>query len=177
MESKGWRWVGQDQLAQITDPIQVFVRDPRQRFFSGVNTFVQHLQDNDLDTHTVLYFINQYLFLNRHYAPQFFWLLHLAQHVPNVRVKLSDITAITQLTNRYSNGEVKPLTMELETRIKSFDWSKMELYFYLDDILLDYRGQTVTVADLITDVQTEHKQLYDLIFKPTLDLVNVLPKT
>ena len=49
--------------------------------------------------------------------------------------------------------------------------------FYLDDILLDYRGQTVTVADLITDVQTEHKQLYDLIFKPTLDLVNVLPKT
>lgn len=177
MESRGWNWVSQDRLSQITDPIQVFVRDPRQRFFSGVNTFVQHLQDNDLDTHTVLYFINQYLFLNRHYAPQFFWLLHLAQHVPNVQVKLSDITEITQLTNRYSNGEVKPLTLELETRIKSFDWSKMELYFYLDDILLDYRGQTVTVADLITDVQTEHKQLYDLIFKPTVDLVNVLPKT
>jgi hypothetical protein len=179
MEVKGWHWVPESQLSSIMDPVQVFVRDPRSRFVSGVNTYLQHLQaeGNDLDQHTTLYFVNRYLFLNRHFAPQFFWLLNLARHVPNVQVSLCDLSEISQLTDRHSNGEIQSVTEELQTKIAGFDWSKLELYYYLDDILLEHRGKTVAVHDLIAHVYNQHRELYDIIFKPTVDLVNVLPKT
>ncbi len=179
MASKGWIFLSSQQVASIKDPIQVFVRDPRQRFISGVNTYVQHLAEQglDLDLHTVLYFVNQHLFLNRHYAPQFFWLLNLARHVPDARVSLSPITDISKLTPRLSRGEVAPISPELQQRIESFDWSKLELYFYLDQILLDHIGCTVKIADLVQHVKQDHRDLYDLVFQPTLDVVHVLSKT
>ena len=179
MESHGWTFMSQDKIRHIQDPVQVFVRDPRQRFVSGVNTYVQHVadQDLDLDLHTTLYFVNHYLFLNRHYAPQFFWLLNLARHVPDVRAKLCHVTEISALTSKHSRGEVVPVTPELQQRIESFDWSKLDLYFYLDQILLDHVGQTIKVTDLVDHVRINHAQLYELVFQKTLDILNVLPKT
>ena len=171
--------MSQDKIRHIQDPVQVFVRDPRQRFVSGVNTYVQHLasQGLDLDLRTTLYFVNHYLFLNRHYAPQFFWLLNLARHVPDVRAKLCHVTEISVLTSTHSRGEVVPVTTELQQRIESFDWSKLDLYFYLDQILLDHVGQTIKVTDLVDHVRINHAQLYELVFQKTLDILNVLPKT
>lgn len=180
MEYKGWKFLSQDEIKQITTPITVFLRNPRERFLSGVNTYLQHLsaEGNDLEQHTVLYFVNKYLFLNRHYAPQFFWLLNLAKVVGvDVQVTLCNVAEIAKLTPRHSRAEVDPLTDELKEKIESFDWSKLELYFYLDQILLDHIGQTITIRQLIKQVQTEHSDLYELIFQPTLNIAHVLSKT
>lgn len=178
MADKGWTFVPTKRLPDIRQPITVFLRDPRDRFVSGVNTFVQHLSSENLDTHTVLYFVNRYLFLNRHYAPQFFWLLNLYKHVgPDTLVTLRAMSDISELTHRHSHADVEPITPELEARIQGFDWSKLELYFYLDQILLDHLNQTVRVADLLTHLRQDHAELYDLVFKRTQDMVDVLPKT
>jgi len=177
MESKGWTFVPVQDICKITDPITVFLRNPRERFVSGINTYLQHLEldSNGLDLHTALYFVNQYLFLNRHYAPQFFWLLNLAQFSrDDTLVTFCDIADIGLLTSRHSHAEVDPLTDELQQRIDSFDWSKVELYFYLDQLLLDYIGKTVTIREVIADIKTNHSELYDLIFQKTLNTVNVL---
>lgn len=178
MDIKGWTFVPDSQIKGIKDPITVFLRDPRDRFVSGVNTFVQHLGGEDLDTHTVLYFVNRYLFLNRHYAPQFFWMLNLYRHVgPDTRVTFLPMSAISELTDRHSHADVEPITPELQDRLQGFNWSKLELYFYLDQILLDHVNQTVRVADLLMHIRQDHAELYDLIFKRTQDMVDVLPKT
>lgn len=178
MTDKGWTFVPPEDIKNISSPITVFLRDPRERFISGVNTFVQHLQGDQLDTHTVLYFVNRYLFLNRHYAPQFFWLLNLYRNVgSDACVTFRHIEDIGQLTDVHSHADVEPITPELRNHMQSFDWSKIELYFYLDQILLDHVNKTMRISELLQHVKTDHAQLYDLIFKRTLDLTNVLPKT
>jgi hypothetical protein len=178
MQDKGWTFVPEAQIRNIAVPITVFLRDPRERFVSGVNTFVQHLRGDDLDTHTVLYFVNRYLFLNRHYAPQFFWLLNLLRCTgPEVQVTLKPMSDIGQLTHRNSRAAVEPITMELLAQMQRFDWSKLELYFYLDQILMGHMNQTVKIVDLLEHIKKDHSELYDLIFKRTQDMVNALPKT
>jgi hypothetical protein len=180
MRSKGWKFVDTKDIVKISQPITVFLRDPRDRFLSGVNTFLQHLdaEGNMLDQHTVLYFVNRYLFLNRHYAPQFFWLLNLMRFSgPNTLIKFQDISKISTLTHIHSHAEVEPITTELKEKIQQFDWSKLELYFYLDQILLNHLEQTVNLQDLIRHIQTNHSELYELVFQKTLNIIDVLPKT
>ena len=178
MESKGWTFVPESDIAKINKPITVFLRDPHERFLSGVNTYLQHLaaEVTNLDPHTVLYFINRYLFLNRHYAPQFFWLLNLARFSrPDTLVTFKPMTEISQLTDLKLNANVIPITDKLQEKIDSFDWAKLELYLYLDQVLLDQVGKTMKLHDLITHVQTNHSTLYELVFRPTLNIANVLP--
>jgi len=180
MQDKGWTFVSQEDIKKISTPITVFLRNPKERFISGVNTYIQHLESegNSLDTHTVLYFINRYLFLNRHYAPQFFWLLNLYKHVgSDVRVTFKPMSDISLLTQIHSHAFVEPITLELREKIQSFDWSKLGLYFYLDQILLDHMNQTVKITEVLEHIKTHHPGLYDSTFKQTLDIVNVLPKT
>jgi hypothetical protein len=180
MPSKGWKFVAEQDIKKIAGPITIFLRDPRERFLSGVNTYIQHLvsEDNDLDIHTMLYFVNRYLFLNRHYAPQFFWLLNLYRFAnADVEIKLCHMSDINQLTERHSHAAVDPITPELRDRLLSLDWSKLELHFYLDQLLLDRVGQTVGIRQLLDQLQTQHTELFDLVFKKTQDIVHVLPKT
>jgi hypothetical protein len=180
MESQGWTFVPEGKISGITDPITVFLRDPKDRFVSGVNTYLQHLsaEGNQLDQHTVLYFINRYLFLNRHYAPQFFWLLNLARFSGvNALIELKPMTDISLLTDKHSHAMVDPVTDQLKQQIESFDWSKLELYLFLDQILLDHVGQTLTIADLIDYVKHKQPELYNLVFQSTMDITNVLPQT
>ena len=56
--------------------IDVLIREPKQRFLSGVSTYLNNLDDS-LDKDTALYFVKNYLFLNRHFCPQFYWLVNL----------------------------------------------------------------------------------------------------
>jgi hypothetical protein len=174
MKSKGWRFVPQEDISSIQEPFTVFLRNPRERFLSGVNTYLQHL-GNELDQCTVLYFVNQYLFLNRHYAPQFFWLLNLARFTNiDAQVSLCDLKDINQLTDLNHRADVEPITDELVNRIDSFNWSKLELYFFLDQILLDHIGQTISIKDLLLYIKNNQPELYNLVFKKSVDIVNVL---
>jgi hypothetical protein len=163
-------------IQQIQHPITVFLRDPRERFISGVNTFVQHcIRDNPkLDTQTILYFVKHYLFLDRHYAPQFFWLINLSKF-STVPLILRDRSDISQLTNK-NYSTVEKVDSKFTELLADFPWDKLELYFFLDQILIERIGQTLTFDDIIKIVQ-QRPDLYNLIFKHTQDTVNVLSKT
>jgi hypothetical protein len=178
MYSKGWKFVSEDKIKTIQEPFTVFLRDPWDRFLSGVNTYLQHLENegNSLDTHTVLYFVNRYLFLNRHYAPQFFWLLNLAKFVGiDAQVSLRNLADISTLVDMNHRARVAPITDELKNRIESFDWSKLELYLFLDQILLDHVGQTISIRNLLLYIKNNQPELYQLVFEKSADIVNVLP--
>jgi hypothetical protein len=180
--SSSLKFVGESffdqEISNITQPITVFLRDPRERFLSGINTYLQHLKRDhaDLDTHTILFFVNQYLFLNRHYLPQFFWLVNLARFMhPDIKLEFKSIDDIATITTINTKAGIIPASQEVLDRIDSFNWSQMELYFFLDQILLDRIGQSCTFQELVTYIKTEHAEFYDLVFKKTREILNVLP--
>ena len=176
-KANGWTFVPEQEISKIKTPIKIFLRDPQQRFLSGVNTYIQHLEQegNKFDQHTVLYFVNRYLFLNRHYAPQFFWLLNLIRFSNlDTLVTFCNLSDIGQLTGVNHDADVRPITVELQEKINSFDWSHLELYFCLDQILLNHIGKTISLYDLIKHIKTDHSKLYELIFQKTLNIIDVL---
>lgn len=179
MDDNGWTFVDKSEIHNIKPPITIFLRDPKQRFISGVNTFIQHLltKEKNLDQDTVLYFVNNYLFLNRHFSPQFFWLLNLARFVgTNKLLSLKHLSDIKLFTEINDDAEVVPITEELKNKIEKFNWEKLELYLYLDQVLIDNIGKTMTILELLDHVKNDHKDLYELIFRKTLNIVDILPK-
>jgi hypothetical protein len=166
------------EIEQIQAPITVYLRNPKKRFVSGINTFVQHcLRDcPELDINTILYFVKKYLFLNRHYAPQFYWLINLARYstAPLLFQKLDDINKIVDID---SHARVTPPSDNFLETVESFPWEQLELYFFLDQLLIDRIGQIVTFGQLMNDIRNDHSELYQLLFKKNIELVNVLSKT
>ena len=77
-----WRIYLNDQIKKL-QTIDVVIRDPEQRFMSGMNTFVaQTIEKNPtLDLDTIKWFTKNYLHINRHYSMQFSWLLNLARYL------------------------------------------------------------------------------------------------
>lgn len=58
----------------VFDNINVLIRDPKDRFISGVNYYCQ---TNNLDVKKTWLLISKGKLIDRHFAPQFLWLMHL----------------------------------------------------------------------------------------------------
>ena len=172
-----WKILNKFDIQNIKVPVMVFLRNPKQRFISGVNTYLQHLHrdyHHELDTKTILWFVDNYLFLNRHYCPQFFWLLHLANHA-DLLLDLRPMSDIDQYANLNDRAAITPPSDEFLKILDDFNWKKLELYFYLDQILLDNIGKITTFSQLLTEIR-KAPQLNDLILNRTIKLFNVLSK-
>jgi|LakMenEpi03Aug12_release.lakeMendotaPanAssembly.Ray.scaffolds.fasta_scaffold316462_2 hypothetical protein len=174
----GWKIINESEISKIQTPITVFLRDPKERFISGVNTFLQHCHRDykDLDTRTILFFVEKYLFLNRHYAPQFFWLINLSRY-SRAPLKFQHINDIDQLTHRKNRADIAAPTEEFLTSIQKFPWGQLELYFLLDQLLIERIGTQTTFVDLVVDIKNTHHDLYELIFERTYRIFDALPKT
>lgn len=171
-----WQILTQHDKDKITFPLITFIRNPRARFISGVNTYLQHLQRDypHLDYKTILWFVDHYLFLNQHYCPQFFWLVNLARYFgKDVALDLRSMDDIQALAAINDDALVKPPTREFLNDIKEFDWKKLEVYFFLDQILVDLIGQTVTFEDILCKVK-QQPILNELVLTPTFNLTDVL---
>ena len=58
-----WKVIVNDDIKKINYPITIFLRSPRERFISGVNTYLQHLERDypGLDRKTILWFVNNFI--------------------------------------------------------------------------------------------------------------------
>lgn len=176
MAAQSWRVIRDIDIALIQDPITVFVRDPRARFISGVNTYIQHLQRDvpNIDVPTALWFVNQYLFLNKHYCPQFYWLINLARWAgPDVVLDIRPMQRLNEITDINNDAGVAPLTPELEQAIQQFDWPQIDLYLLLDQIVSAQVGHYITFKKLLQIVYRQHRELYDIVFGRTQRIVNL----
>jgi hypothetical protein len=172
-----WVSVYNQDIGKIQQPITVYLRDPKQRFISGLNTFVQHYQRDwpHLDTDTVLHFAENYLWLNRHFCPQFFWLINLARYSQTPLV-LKNLQDINQIVSMNDHAKIVPPNADFFSKLEKFSWHKLELYFFLDQILIDQIGKTITFEEIMTNIKDQHKELYKLIFEKTLTISHVLSK-
>lgn len=160
----------------LLDTIDVYVRDARQRYISGVNTYLQFLKQAQpsLDQNTVLWFVKQYSFLNRHYLPQFHWLANLARFTnPECVFRIRHFDSIDMISNIKSRAGIVPPDPDLSNKIMQD--SKLELWFYLDQILTDLAGQNITWWQLIDHYKTNHGHAYGLVTNRARAQLDVLP--
>ena len=112
-------------------------------------------------------------FLNRHYAPQFHWLLNLSRHT-TAKIRLRSVSELSQVTRN-----VTPYTLNNPPRdqaLAEFFNDNMRLHFYLqlDNALMDLVGQTVSFKDIVEHLRTRYPDAYKEIIERSITLCNAL---
>jgi len=157
-----------DQIRAL-DYVDVYIRNPQIRYVSGVNTYLQHLQRDhpELDSSTAFWFAKRYKFLNTHYLPQFHWLANLARYLhSDAKIRLRDFQDFEKIAEQNDRAKVIPPTKEFVDNLLKNNHN-IELWLYLDQILLDLAGQEFTWSELLEYYQCNHKNIIE----------HVLPKT
>ena len=139
-----------EQIRKLPN-INVIIRNPQERFISGVNTYVYNLlKDNPkLDLDTVIYFAETYLFLNRHYAPQFSWLVNLTRYTDkNTKLHLLGMDSLKEFTPLdIKPNETQLLSAEVVDRLNTNIHN--EMYLRIDNLLLRLVGQVMTFDEIL----------------------------
>ena len=167
---QGYKVLLNEQIKRIPT-IDIVLRDPITRFISGINTFVCHTkQENpNLDIDTIIYFAENYLFLNRHYAPQLNWILNLKRCLhANAKLKLHDMTALSTFTPLTSNpiGE-NLLNTQVVERLKTNIHN--EMYIRLDSLLLQLVGREMSFIEIMAYLHEQDPIAYSKIKCTALD--------
>jgi hypothetical protein len=161
-----WKFFLNEQIKKINS-IDVFVRDPEDRLASGISSFIQTtLRDHpDLDPHTVNWFAENYLYLNRHYAPQFLWLINLARYTNSECVLnffgMDNLKMVTDLHQRPFKR------IHVNTQLPN-----SEMYQRIDQILLDCVGSSMTFEHLIRHIHHKDKHAYDWVIGRSQRILN-----
>lgn len=158
-----------DEISAL-EHVDVYVRNPRARYVSGVNTYLQYLQRDhpELDYSTAFWFARRYKFLNTHYLPQFHWLANLSKHLgSHTKIRLRNFKHFDQITsiNVPAVGVTAPDKKFVEALFK--DDTDIELWLFLDQILLNLTGQTMTWQELLTHYHVHFPEI----------IKHVLPQT
>lgn len=163
--NSGFRLVNHDELHSVP-VVDIYVRDPYDRFITGVNTFLQH--NSNLDRDTVLHFVGNYLFLNRHFCPQFHWLVNL-QRFTNAKIRINPINSLSEITG-LTHNQSKNLVLN-----KYFDNDKLRFYLSIDKVLTeDLLGKTIPFKLIVQTIQYRYPSVYKEVIQRSLDLCNVL---
>ena len=155
------------QIAQLKT-IEVFVREPFERYVSGVQTWLNH--NPDFDRNTALKFVREFLFLNNHFSLQFHWLVNL-QRFTEAWMYLRPMEELHTATDLAWNVLARDQSL-----VDYFqDNTKLWYYLQLDKILYeDLRGQTVTMRMIVSHIKEKYPPLYTEIIQRDLDLCAVL---
>ena len=157
-----------DQIRAL-DYVDVYIRNPRARYVSGVNTYLQHLQRDhpELDSATAFWFAKRYKFLNTHYLPQFHWLANLSRYLgSDAKIRLRDFQDFEKIAEQDDRAKVIPPTEDFVNNLM-MDNCNIDLWLYLDQILLDLSGSVFTWNGLLEHYQHNHPHI----------IQHVLPKT
>lgn len=156
-----------DNLAVFTnneisalDCVDVYIRNPRARYVSGVNTYLQHLQRDhpELDYSTAFWFARRYKFLNTHYLPQFHWVENLSHYMHrDAKIRFRNFKKFNNITNLDLNKSAGVSAEFVDTLFK--DDVNIELWLFLDQILLDLAGQEMTWSQLLEHYQRNHPDI------------------
>ena len=161
----GFRLVEHNELSNISI-IDIYVRNPYDRFITGVNTFLQH--NTNLDHPTVLHFIKHYLFLNRHFCPQFHWLVNL-QRFTNAKIRINSLDKLSEITDLKYNVSDDPLLDEY------LSMDKVHFYLSIDKVLTEtLLGQTVEFSDIVNAIKEKYPDVYQEVIQRSISLCNVL---
>jgi hypothetical protein len=160
--------ISKSQIRNRVARVHVYLREPFERYVSGVQTYLRH--NPHLDRTTALTMIDQYLFLNRHFALQFHWLVNLVRHTNDPWITFNSIDDLGDITDLTWNALERD-----ETILEYFQSNeKLQFYLQLDKILLEFVGRTVKFVEILTHVEIKHPALYEEVVQRSRNLCAVL---
>jgi uncharacterized short protein YbdD (DUF466 family) len=146
-----------DQISAL-DYVDVYIRNPRARYVSGINTYLQHLQRDhpELDYLTAFWFARRYKFLNTHYLPQFYWIANLSKYLrDDTLIRFRNFQTFSNITDINDDARVHKPSQEFIKQLFQDDKS-IELWLYLDQILLDLVDKELTWNELLEHYRINH---------------------
>lgn len=147
--------------------LTVYVRDPHERFLTGLETYIDWL-DPELDRSTALWFTSQYLFLNRHIAPQLFWIINLKRFT-NATLTLRPMSDLAHL--HVANPSTKTLTKS-EVPFNP----KLKFYLEMDEVLtVNLINQTVSFEQIFDILKSNYPDIYQEVFLTAKNILHVVP--
>jgi hypothetical protein len=164
--NSGFRILDSAELPSL-DVVEIFVRDPFERFQSGVTTWLHH---NTPAHHkeTLLWVINNHLFLNRHFCPQFHWLVNLRRFA-DAKIKINPISKLSEVTALHENLNYNKINYN-----RVLD-PKVQFYLQIDKILTEtLLGQTVAFSEIVDSVKQNQPAVYQEVIQRSIDLCNAL---
>lgn len=169
-KQQGYKTLLNEQIKQILN-IDVVLRDPLSRFLSGFNAYVYNTKRDhpQLDVDTIIYFAENYLFLNRHYAPQLTWIINLSKYTnKNTKLRLHSMSTL----NTFTPLSVKPnepnmLSSIVVDRLKNNIHN--EMYQRLDHLVLELIGKEVTFIELFAHLKAQDPIAYSKLSCIALD--------
>jgi len=159
------------------DTIDVYIRDPKQRYISGVNTYVQFLQRDYsmLDKDTCIWFATRYNFLNRHYLPQFLWLVNLSRYLnPDAQIRLRKFSDFGVLTAFNKDAGIKKPTKEFVTNLLNSTNENIKLWWFIDQMLEDLSGESLTFQQILEHIKTHPSKVYDTFTQRFGEIAKIL---
>jgi len=133
--------------------IKVFLRSPRDRFVSGVHTFF-YQNHNGLINKKILKKIENFDIVDRHFMPQYIWLLHLHRYFKG-EIKIKNVTQLyDMIPNRdgpwLNNPKPwKKITKNQKKKILSIQHKK---YIQVDEkIISKYLNQSVNLSKIVEE--------------------------
>jgi hypothetical protein len=133
--------------------ITVFLRSPKERFVSGVYTFF-YLTNNQLIDKNILKKIESFDIVNRHFIPQYIWLLHLYKYFNGIVEFKPVLELLSLIPNRNGPCTDNPtswraITQEEKDKILSIKHKK---YIEVDEKIIEkYMNQSVELKKIIKE--------------------------
>jgi len=123
-----------DEIHKCKD-IVVFLRKPADRFVSGLN---EYCRQNNVDLTQTWKLVEQGKFIDRHFSPQWIWLLHLSKfHKGKVSLKsVKDLITYCKVHLHQSKNNDTDVTL-------------LDDFVQADQELMKYVGQTIDLETLV----------------------------
>ena len=125
-----------DKQINRVDNIIIFLRDPKERFISGVHSFIEIEKKNnygELDYDSVLFLIEKHNFLNEHFESQIVWLKKLYKFYKK-DVEFYNVSQINDFIPNRDRPAIPDLSDEQKQKIEKIipdlkkDYALLELF-------------------------------------------------
>ena len=118
--------------------IDILIRDPGDRFVSGIN---EYCKQNNLDVEETWNLVEQDKLVDRHFAPQYVWLLHLYKFYKGT-ITIRPFKHIKKITSVHKSKGEKKMAVALLKSFVEIDYALTEHYnetFELGELIKRYR--------------------------------------
>lgn len=149
-EKNKCRWLINEQ-SNRADYINVFIRNPKERFISGVHSFIEfeRRKNPNLDYETMLYVIENHGVINEHYQAQYFWIKSLAEFYKG-EIMCRPIKELYTLIPNRDKPRIPDISQSQYTRISKIVFKDIQ---YDEAILKNHLLKKISIEKFIKDVK------------------------